>query len=212
VLIRGSPGRFTAIVTQLSLSCHSAYPGDQATLCLSESACRHGAHQTQKSLAGRLTGLDGRAGNGRQGRHRASPRPNLGKRAVGSSLEVVECPYGAGVLEDCFVQTVAGRRDPGVDVRLVRDVQRHFGVVHGPVPQGHRGVAGQGVRRDLRSTLHQDLDELLLRLNRTLRGWANYFRHGVSKKVFNALGYHAWRRIGRWLRRKRGRISWSQVR
>jgi RNA-directed DNA polymerase len=45
-----------------------------------------------------------------------------------------------------------------------------------------------------------------------LRGWANYFRHGVSKKVFNRLDYHAWRRIGCWLRRKHGRLSWSQVR
>jgi RNA-directed DNA polymerase len=63
-----------------------------------------------------------------------------------------------------------------------------------------------------RSTLHQDLGQLLRRLNRMLVGWANYFRHGVSKKVFNKLDYHAWRRIGSWLRRKHGRISWSQVR
>jgi RNA-directed DNA polymerase len=63
-----------------------------------------------------------------------------------------------------------------------------------------------------RSTLHQDLDQLLRRLNRMLVGWANYVRHGVSKKVSNALDYHAWRRIGRWLRRKHGRTSWKQIR
>ena len=61
-----------------------------------------------------------------------------------------------------------------------------------------------------RSTLHQDLDELLFRLNWMLRGWANYFRHGVSKKVFNRLDYHAWRRICCWLRREHGRISWDR--
>ncbi|MDQ2847300.1 MAG: reverse transcriptase domain-containing protein [Actinomycetota bacterium] len=63
-----------------------------------------------------------------------------------------------------------------------------------------------------RSTLHQDLDELLTRLNQILRGWANYFRHGVSKAVFSSLDSHAWRRIGSWIRRKHARISWSQIR
>jgi hypothetical protein len=31
-----------------------------------------------------------------------------------------------------------------------------------------------------------DLDELITSLNRFLRGWANYFRQGVSKATFNA--------------------------
>jgi hypothetical protein len=47
-----------------------------------------------------------------------------------------------------------------------------------------------------RSTLHQGPDELLFWLNGSLQGWANYFRHGLSKDAFNAVGYHAWRRIG----------------
>lgn len=42
-----------------------------------------------------------------------------------------------------------------------------------------------------RSTLHMSLAELLASLNRTLRGWANYFRHGVSKAVFGAIDNHA---------------------
>jgi RNA-directed DNA polymerase len=58
-----------------------------------------------------------------------------------------------------------------------------------------------------RSTLHQSLETLIQGINRTLAGWANYFRHGVSKAVFNAIDSHAWGRIMRWLRRKykRGR-------
>lgn len=63
-----------------------------------------------------------------------------------------------------------------------------------------------------RSTLHEDLDQLLCRVNRSLQGWANYFRHGVSKEVFSQVDYHAWRRIGTWIRRKHGRISWREVR
>lgn len=66
--------------------------------------------------------------------------------------------------------------------------------------------------RTTRSTLHQDLDQLLLGLNRSLRGWANYFRHGVSSRAFANVDYHAWQRIGTWIRRKHGRISWPEVR
>ena len=53
-----------------------------------------------------------------------------------------------------------------------------------------------------RSTRHQDLDTLILSLNRSLRGWANYFRYGVSKAVFNTVDYHAWNRLMRWIRAK----------
>jgi RNA-directed DNA polymerase len=57
-----------------------------------------------------------------------------------------------------------------------------------------------------RSTRHQDLDELIISLNRTLAGWANYFRYGVSKATFNAVDHHAWGRLMRWIRAKhRGR-------
>jgi len=45
-----------------------------------------------------------------------------------------------------------------------------------------------------------DLTPLILSLNRSLRGWANYFRHGVSKAVFSAVDYHAWGRLMCWIR------------
>ena len=53
-----------------------------------------------------------------------------------------------------------------------------------------------------RSTLHIGLDELILSLNRSLAGWANYFRHGVSKATFSAVDYFAWGRLMRWIRAK----------
>ena len=53
-----------------------------------------------------------------------------------------------------------------------------------------------------RSTRHQDLDELIRSLNRSLAGWANYFRHGVSKAVFSAIDSFTWLRLMRWIRRK----------
>ncbi len=40
------------------------------------------------------------------------------------------------------------------------------------------------VRRLTRRGLHRTLADLLRRLNPELRGWCNYFRHGVSKRTF----------------------------
>jgi RNA-directed DNA polymerase len=53
-----------------------------------------------------------------------------------------------------------------------------------------------------RSNQNQDLDKLIISLNQTLVGWATYFRHGVSKDVFNAVDHHAWNRLMRWIRAK----------
>jgi len=56
--------------------------------------------------------------------------------------------------------------------------------------------------RTYRSTRHQDLDELIRSLNRSLAGWANYFRYGVSKATFSAIDTFTWGRLMRWIRAK----------
>ncbi len=53
-----------------------------------------------------------------------------------------------------------------------------------------------------RSTRHQSPEALIQGVNQALAGWANYFRHGVSKAVFSKIDAHAWGRIMRWLRHK----------
>jgi RNA-directed DNA polymerase len=66
-----------------------------------------------------------------------------------------------------------------------------------------------------RNTRNQDLDELIISLNQSLRGWANYFRHGVAKTTFNAIDQHAWNRLMRWTRRKyegRHRLTMPELR
>jgi RNA-directed DNA polymerase len=61
-----------------------------------------------------------------------------------------------------------------------------------------------------RSTRHMDLGELLTSLNQMLRGWANYFRYGVSKAVFSAIDSFTWGRLMRWTRAKyKGRTGLS---
>jgi RNA-directed DNA polymerase len=66
-----------------------------------------------------------------------------------------------------------------------------------------------------RSTRHMELDELLRSLNRTLRGWANFFRYAVSKAIFSAVDSHAWSRLMRWIRAKyagKNRLGMKELR
>jgi RNA-directed DNA polymerase len=68
------------------------------------------------------------------------------------------------------------------------------------------------VRTISRQGLNSPLADLLRRLDGVLRGWTNYFRHGVSKATFNYLRRFSWLRVVRWLRRKHPRATWRQIR
>ena len=49
----------------------------------------------------------------------------------------------------------------------------------------------------------------------SLAGWANHFRHGVSKAIFSAVDHHAWNRLMRWIRAKyagKSGLSMKQMR
>jgi RNA-directed DNA polymerase len=45
-----------------------------------------------------------------------------------------------------------------------------------------------------------------------LRGWTNYFRHGVSDATFDYVHQFTWRRVVGWLRRKHRRANWGFLR
>jgi RNA-directed DNA polymerase len=62
-----------------------------------------------------------------------------------------------------------------------------------------------------RSTTNLELSELIAALNPVLRGWGNYFRHAAAKRTLVYLGYYAWWRVGRWLRKKHPRLTWKQI-
>jgi len=57
-----------------------------------------------------------------------------------------------------------------------------------------------------------EFSDLLRRLNGVLRGWTNYFRHGVSKATFGYVHQFTWLRIIRWLRTKHRRANWKFLR
>jgi RNA-directed DNA polymerase len=58
------------------------------------------------------------------------------------------------------------------------------------------------VRTLTRRAKHRTLTDLLRRLNPVLRGWCNYFRHGVSARTFSYLDHFAFWRIVGWLRKR----------
>ena len=58
------------------------------------------------------------------------------------------------------------------------------------------------VRSLTRRARHRTLADLLRRLNPTLRGWCNYFRHGVSSRTFNYVDHFAFWRIVAWLKKR----------
>jgi RNA-directed DNA polymerase len=61
------------------------------------------------------------------------------------------------------------------------------------------------VRRLTRQGTNLPLAVLLYRLNPVLRGWATYFRPGVSSATFRYLSSFGWRRVLGWLWRKHGK-------
>jgi RNA-directed DNA polymerase len=72
--------------------------------------------------------------------------------------------------------------------------------------------------RDLTQRASNRTDQALIQaLNLVLRGWTNYFRHGVSKDVFDALQWFTNQRICRWIRHRhpgshQRLLPWREVR
>lgn len=50
------------------------------------------------------------------------------------------------------------------------------------------------------ATVRQDV--LIGKLNPLIRGWANYYRHAVSKRIFNRASWAIWQCLWRWARRR----------
>ena len=91
----------------------------------------------------------------------------------------------------------------GFDIRRMRKrgTQKYY-VYTKPSKKAIQAVKDKVTAKTYRSTLHQEPEVLIASISQTLRGWANYHRHGVAKAVFSTVDHHAWSRIMRWLRRK----------
>ncbi len=68
------------------------------------------------------------------------------------------------------------------------------------------------VRQLTQGGTNQSLQVLLHQINPVLRGWANYYRHGVSKATYDYVRHYTWRRLVIWLRKKHRRRNWKWLR
>jgi RNA-directed DNA polymerase len=68
------------------------------------------------------------------------------------------------------------------------------------------------VRSLTRRQKHRTLADLLHAVNRVLRGWCNYFRHGVSAQTFSYLEHYTWHRVAEWIRKRHNGLSWGSLR
>src|SRR5215467_11362189 len=92
-----------------------------------------------------------------------------------------------------------------------RGTQKHY-VYTVPSRKAIQAIKDKVSAKTYRSTRHQSPEVLIQSINRTLAGWANYFRYGVSKDVFSAVDAHAWGRIMRWLRHKYSHMGMPELR
>jgi RNA-directed DNA polymerase len=90
-----------------------------------------------------------------------------------------------------------------------RGTSKHY-VYTKPSKKAIASIKDKVKAKTYRSTRHQDLDLLITSLNRSVAGWANHFRHGVSKATFSAVDSFVWGRLMRWIRAKyQGRTGLS---
>ncbi len=79
-----------------------------------------------------------------------------------------------------------------------------------PSKKALASVVGK-VRRLTRRRRHRTLADLLRQLNPVLRGWCNYFRHGVSSRTFGYLDHLTWWRVVGWLRKRHVGLNWGTL-
>jgi RNA-directed DNA polymerase len=104
----------------------------------------------------------------------------------------------------------------GFDIRRMRKrgTSKHY-VYTKPSKKAIQSIKDKVKAKPYRSTRSQDLDRVILTLNRSLRGWANYFRHGVSAAAFSAVDNFTWNRLMRWIRAKyagKNRLGMKELR
>ncbi len=134
--------------------------------------------------------------------------------ALREEVAAVLAPAGLRLSE---TKTTIAHIDEGFDFlgyRIQRHRKRgtakHFVYAY-PSKTSLRKVMAE-VKKLCRQGKHEPLCELLRRLNPVLRGWTNYFRHGVSKATFGYPRAYVWARVVNWLRHKHPRANWKWLR
>ncbi len=66
-----------------------------------------------------------------------------------------------------------------------------------------------GIRALIKSNRTKKTVELIQQLNPKIRGWANYYRHVVSKKIFSYVDSAIYESLTHWIKRRHPEKSWS---
>jgi RNA-directed DNA polymerase len=59
-----------------------------------------------------------------------------------------------------------------------------------------------GIRKTIKAALGKSATDLINELNPKIRGWANYHRHVVSKRMFNCVDHSIFYKLWQWARRR----------
>jgi len=70
-----------------------------------------------------------------------------------------------------------------------------------PAQSGLKSVKGK-IREIIKSNRTIKTESLIKQLNPVIRGWGNYYRYVVSKKIFSYLDHVIWQRTWRWAKRR----------
>ena len=135
--------------------------------------------------------------------------------ALWGDVAAVLAPMGLRLSEE---KTRVVHFDEGFDFlgwRIQRRRKRGHGgkrfVYTYPSKKSLASVTGK-VRSLTRRHKHRTLADLLFAVNRVLRGWCNYFRHGVSSRTFGYVDHFTWWRIVGWLRKRHAGLNWGTLR
>ena len=58
------------------------------------------------------------------------------------------------------------------------------------------------IRAWLKANVGAQPEAVIYTLNPILRGWGNYYRHGVSKRAFRYVDHHVWKALWQWARKR----------
>jgi RNA-directed DNA polymerase len=94
--------------------------------------------------------------------------------------------------------------------RRKRGTQKHY-VYTTPSKKAVQALKRKVRDKTHRSSRNMQVKAMLSTVDRMVRGWANYYRHGVSSATFDHVDHFTWWRLATWIRDKHSRITLTEL-